>query len=71
MMRMKNVCCSYGRGIIISLAKGGYVLVVLVCLLMSSITQSYKHIAMKFYEEVRSGAIKNWLNYGSDLGLLR
>ena len=44
-----------------------------VCLsICKQVTQkSYKRIAMKFYGGVWGGAMKNRLNYGADLGLLR
>ena len=50
-----------------SLAKGGYVLAELVCLLVSNTTQKhYERIAMKFNGGVR--VIQGRLNSGGDLG---
>ena len=33
--------------------------------------KSYEQIVIKFYRRVGSGTIKNWLNFGGDLSLLR
>ena len=32
-------------------------------------SKSYEWILMKFYGEILGGTMKNWLNFGSDLGL--
>ena len=63
--------------LIIWLAKGGYVLVVSVCLSVClSVSGQYyskrcEWIAMKFYRGVWGGTMKNWLYFGGDMGLLR
>ena len=61
--------------------KGGYVSVALVCLFVclsvcllvceQHYSKSYKRIRMKFYGGVRGSTMKNWLNFGGDLGILR
>ena len=45
--------------------------VAFVCLFVSEqlYSKSYDRIAVKFYGEIRTGTRKNWLNYGSNLGL--
>ena len=58
--------------IITSVAKGGYVfgsVSLSVCLFVDNITQkSYEWIGMKFYGVVLGSIMKNWLNFGCDLG---
>ena len=60
-----------------SLAKGGYFLVVLVCLSVRLFVcgqhylKSYEWIGMQFYGGVLGNTMENWLNFGGDLGLLR
>ena len=39
---------------------------------MDNITQkAYERIGMKFYGGVLGSIMKNWLNFGGDLGILR
>ena len=45
-----------------------------VCLsvyLWTTYSKSYERIGMKFYWGVLDSTMKNWLNFGSDLGILR
>ena len=44
---------------------------VFLCLFVSKFTQSYERIARKLYEGVWGDTMKNRLNFGGDLGLLR
>ena len=34
-------------------------------------SKNYEWIGMKFYKWVLGGTMKNWLNFGGDLGILR
>ena len=60
-----------------SLAKEVMFLVALVCLSVclsvcgQHYSKSYERIGMKFYGEVLGSTMKNWLNFGGDLGILR
>ena len=60
--------------VITSLAKKVMFLVVLVCLsvcLWTQLLKNYKWIGMKFYGGVLgSTTMKNWLNFGGDLGII-
>ena len=56
---------------ITSLAKEVMFLVALVCLWKTVLKKSYKRIGMKFYVWVLGSTMKNWLNCGGDLGILR
>ena len=63
--------------LITSLAKEVMFLVRLVCLSVclsvpgQHYSKSYERIRMKFYGGVLGSAMKNWLNFGGDLGILR
>ena len=67
---------TYIHMVITSLAKEVMFLVALVCLFVclsvDNITQkTYERIGMKFYGGVLGSTMKNWLNFGGDLGILR
>ena len=69
---------SKGDNIIItSLAKEVMFLVALVCLFVclsvcgQHYSNTYERIGMKFYGGVLGSTMKNWLNFGGDLGILR
>ena len=54
------------------LGKGGYVfgsVGLFVC--GQHYSNSYEWIGMKFYGEVLGSTVKNWLNFGGDLSILR
>ena len=60
--------------LITSLAKEVMFLVALVCLFAvcgQHYSKTYERIGMKFYEGVPDSTMKNWLNFGGDLGILR
>ena len=59
--------------LVTSLAKKVMFLVAFVCLSVCGqhYSQSYEQIGMKFYGGVLGSTMKNWLNFGGDLGILR
>ena len=62
---------------ITSLAKEVMFLIALVCLFVclfvcgQHYSNSFEWIGMKFYAGVLGSTMKNWLNFGGDLGILR
>ena len=68
---------SLSKHFVTSLAKEVLFLVALVCLFVclsvcgQHYSKSYEHIGMKFYGGVLGSTMKNWLNFGGDLGILR
>ena len=54
------------------LSKGGYIFGS-VCLLVCGhhYSKRYERIGMKFYGGVLGSTMKNWLDFGGDLGILR
>ena len=78
----RTCICHYGMSIVVvvvavvivtSLAKEVMFLVAFVCLFVCGQhhSKSYERIGMKFYGGVLGSTMKNWLNFGGDVGILR